>query len=102
MKRIKLIVAYEGTAYCGWQIQPNGETIEGVLNRVLSELLQEEIKVKGASRTDSGVHSYGNIAIFDTETRMPAGKISYALNQRLPEDIVIQDSCEVSPDFHPQ
>lgn len=101
MKRIKLIVAYEGTAYCGWQIQPNGETIEGVLNRVLSELLQEEIKVKGASRTDSGVHSYGNIAIFDTETRMPAGKISYALNQRLPEDIVIQDSCEVSPDFHP-
>ena len=97
MKRVKLIVAYDGTNYCGWQIQPNGITIEQVLNENLSKLLGEEITVTGASRTDSGVHSMGNVAIFDTETRMPADKISFALNQRLPEDIVVQDSCEVHP-----
>ena len=92
MKRVKLIVAYDGTNYCGWQLQPNGITIEQVLNENLSKLLGEEITVTGASRTDSGVHSMGNVAIFDTETRMPADKISFALNQRLPEDIVVQDS----------
>lgn len=101
-KRIKLVVAYDGTNYCGWQVQPNGETIEGVLNRELSSLLGEEIKVTGASRTDSGVHSLGNVAVFDTDTRIPPEKISYALNIRLPEDIVVQDSCEVAPDFHPR
>lgn len=101
-KRIKLVVAYDGTNYCGWQIQPNGETIEGVLNRELSSLLGGDIKVTGASRTDSGVHSLGNVAIFDTDTRIPPEKISYALNIRLPEDIVVQDSCEVAPDFHPR
>ena len=73
MKRIMLTVAYDGTNYCGWQIQPSGETIEGVLNRELSRLLQEEIRVIGASRTDSGVHSLGNVAIFDTTTRMQKG-----------------------------
>ena len=102
MKRVMLIVAYEGTAYHGWQVQPNGVTIESVLNQALSELLDEDIAVIGASRTDSGVHSLGNAAVFDTETRMPAEKISYALNQRLPEDIVVQDSFEVPPDFHPR
>ena len=65
MKRIKLVVAYDGTDYCGWQVQPSGITIEEVLNRALSSLLGEEIKVIGASRTDSGVHSLGNVAVFD-------------------------------------
>ena len=102
MKRVKLIVAYDGTNYKGWQVQPNGITIEEVLNRKLSELLGEDIVVTGASRTDSGVHSLGNVAIFDTNTRMPAEKISFALNQRLPEDIVVQDSCEVPADWHPR
>lgn len=100
--RVKLVVAYEGTNYCGWQIQPNGITIEEVLNENLSQLLGEDIKVTGASRTDAGVHSLGNVAVFDTSTRMPAEKISFALNQRLPEDIVVQDSCEVDEDFHPR
>lgn len=100
--RVKLVVAYDGTDYCGWQVQPNGITVEEVLNRELSRLLKEEITVTGASRTDSGVHSLGNVAVFDTDTRMPAEKISYAINQRLPEDIVVQDSCEVSEDFHPR
>lgn len=102
MKRVKMIVAYDGTNYKGWQVQPNGITIEEVLNKTLSELLGEEIVVTGASRTDSGVHSLGNVAIFDTETRMPADKIAFALNQRLPEDIVVQGSCEVPDDWHPR
>ena len=102
MKRVRLIVAYDGTNYCGWQVQPNGITIEQVLNEKLSALLGEKITVTGASRTDSGVHSMGNVAIFDTETRMPADKISFALNQRLPEDIVIQKSEEVPADWHPR
>lgn len=102
MKRVKLVVAYDGTNYCGWQVQPNGITIEGVLNKELSALLRENIQVIGASRTDSGVHSLGNVAVFDTDTRIPAEKISYALNQRLPADIVVQDSCEVPSDWHPR
>ncbi|MDO4463297.1 MAG: tRNA pseudouridine(38-40) synthase TruA [Bacillota bacterium] len=102
MKRVKLVVAYDGTAYHGWQIQPGARTIEGELNRTLSELLQEKIQVIGASRTDSGVHALCNVAVFDTDTRIPAEKLSYALNQRLPEDIRIQSSCEVGTDFHPR
>lgn len=102
VKRVKLIVAYDGTAYCGWQLQPNGRTIEGELNQALSSLLQEDIHVIGASRTDSGVHALCNIAVFDTQTRIPAEKISYALNQRLPEDIRIKKSCEVAANFHPR
>ena len=89
---VKLVVAYEGTNYCGWQIQPNGITIEQVLNETLSSLLGEEITVTGASRTDAGVHSLGNVAVFETHTKMPAEKISFALNQRLPEDIVVQNT----------
>ena len=102
MKRVMLTVAYDGTAYHGWQIQPNGETIEGILNGCLSETLGEKIEVIGASRTDSGVHAMGNIAVFDTDSPIPADKISYALNQRLPEDIKIQKSEEVASDFHPR
>ena len=102
MKRIKLVVAYDGTNYQGWQIQRNGETIESMLNRALQSLTGEPIRVMGASRTDSGVHALGNVAVFDTEARMPGDKFSYALNQRLPEDIRIQASCEVPGDFHPR
>ena len=102
MKRIMLKVAYDGTNYHGWQIQPNGETIEGVLNRCISELLQERIEVIGASRTDSGVHARENIAVFDTETLIPEKKVANALNARLPEDIRIQESKEVPADFHPR
>lgn len=100
--RVMLVVAYEGTKYCGWQIQPNQITVEEVLNRELSRLLGEEIEVIGASRTDSGVHAMGNVAVFDTETRIPPEKICYALNRSLPEDIVIQSSKEVPADFHPR
>jgi len=102
MKRVLLKIAYDGTAYCGWQTQPNGLAVEEVINQKLSKLFDEEIVIIGASRTDSGVHALGNVAVFDTNTRMPASKISYALNQRLPDSIVIQDSYEVPKDFHPR
>lgn len=102
MKRVLLSVAYDGTNYHGWQIQPNAITIEAVLTDALRALFQEDIKVIGASRTDTGVHAMENIAVFDTAARMPAEKISYALNQRLPEDIRIQKSREAPPDFHPR
>ncbi len=102
MKRVRLIISYDGTNYCGWQIQINGITVEEIINRELSRLLGEEIAVIGASRTDSGVHAMGNVAVFDTETKIPAEKICFALNQRLPEDIRIQKSEEVSADFHPR
>lgn len=102
LKRVFLKIAYDGTNYCGWQIQENGMTVEQIINEKLGELLGEEIAVIGASRTDSGVHALGNVAVFDTKTRIPAEKISFALNQRLPADIRIQESKEVAADFHPR
>jgi tRNA pseudouridine38-40 synthase len=102
MARIKLVVAYDGTNYCGWQVQNNGITIEEVLNKTISDLVHEDIKVIGASRTDSGVHALGNVAVFDTQSKIPGDRFSFALNQRLPEDIRIQESCQVAEDFHPR
>ena len=102
MRRIMLTVAFDGTNYSGWQIQPNKETIEGVLNRELSRLLNEEIKVVGASRTDSGVHAEGAVCVFDTESKIPGDKFSYAINQKLPEDIRVRNSKEVDITFHPR
>ena len=102
MKRFKLTVAYDGTAYSGFQVQKSCPTIEGELNKSLTALLGEEIHVIGASRTDAGVHARGNVYVFDTDSRIPPEKFTYALNARLPEDIRIQESCEVPEDFHPR
>lgn len=102
MKRIKLVVSYDGTRYHGWQIQKNGITIEEELNKALKKLLKEEIQVIGASRTDSGVHAFGNVAVFDTESKIPAEKMCFALNQRLPDDIRVRESEEVPNDWHPR
>ncbi len=102
MKRIKLTVAYDGTNYCGWQIQPNGMTIESVLDNAVEQLTGEKIHVIGASRTDSGVSAYGNVAVFDTESTIPGDKFAYALNRYMPDDVSIVDSCEVEPSFHPR
>lgn len=102
MRRVRIFVAYDGTAYCGWQIQPNGVTVEEVLNNRLRKLTGEDIHVIGASRTDSGVHALGNVAVFDTESSIPPERVSYALNQKLPEDIVVLRSDEVPLDWHPR
>ena len=102
MKRIKLTVAYDGTNYCGWQIQPNGMTIESELDNAIGQLTGEKIHVIGASRTDAGVSAYGNVAVFDTESTIPGDKFAYALNRYMPDDVSIVDSCEVEPSFHPR
>lgn len=102
MRRIMLTVAYDGSAYHGWQTEPTGITVEEVLNRALSALLKEEIRVSGASRTDAGVHAKGNLCVFDTEAAIPPEKIAPALLGRLPEDIVVRASREVPADFHPR
>lgn len=102
MRRIMLVVAYDGSGYCGWQLQKEVPTIEGELNGALTELLGKETIVIGASRTDAGVHALGNVAVFDTDSPISAEKFAPALNQRLPEDIRIQDSKEVPADFHPR
>ena len=101
-QRILIEVAYDGTGYSGWQYQPGKPTIEGVLNAELSRLLGEDIKVIGASRTDAGVHAEGAIAVFDTASPIPGDKFSYALNQSLPDDIVVRRSEKVADDFHPR
>ena len=102
MRRIKLIVAYDGTEYSGWQIQPEAPTIEMYLDKAIHELTGENVHVTGASRTDAGVHAYGNVAVFDTESTIPGDRFTFALNRFLPDSIVIQDSWEVSSDFHPR
>lgn len=102
VRRIRLMVAYDGTAYNGWQYQPGGVTIEEKLNQALYELTGEKTGVIGASRTDAGVHARCNYAVFDTRMRMEAPKFAYALNQRLPEDIRVRRSEEVAPDWHPR
>ena len=100
--RVRLIVAYDGTNYHGWQIQKNAITVEEILRQALCDLLQEPIELVGASRTDAGVHARGNVAVFDTHTRIPAEKIAIAVNQRLPEDIRVMQSEEVEEQFHPR
>lgn len=102
MRRIRLTVAYDGTNYVGWQVQPNGVSIEEVLNKELKKITKEDIRVIGASRTDSGVHADGNICVFDTESRIPADKFKFALNEGLPADIVVQESDEVALSYHPR
>ena len=100
--RVRLVVAYDGTNYHGWQIQNNAISVEEVLQEALRELLREPVELIGASRTDAGVHAQGNVAVFDTDTRIPAEKIAIAVNQRLPEDIRVMKSEQVEETFHPR
>ena len=102
MKRIRLTVAYDGTAYCGFQLQPDLPTVEGELNRALSELTGETVTVIGASRTDSGVHAQANCAVFDTDSAIPGERFFAAVNTKLPADIRVTDSREVPADWHPR
>ncbi|MDO4960283.1 MAG: tRNA pseudouridine(38-40) synthase TruA [Eubacteriales bacterium] len=102
MRRIRLTIAYDGTAFCGFQVQPDARTVEGELNRALSELTGENITVIGASRTDSGVHALGNIAVFDTESTIPAERFPFALLSFLPEDMKVTEGCEVPLSWHPR
>lgn len=102
MKRVLMSIAYDGTAYSGFQAQDNADTIEGQLNKALSQFYSSEIEVIGASRTDAGVHGLCNMVVFDMPTDMPADKVSFAINPLLPQDITIVWSKEVAKDFHPR
>ncbi|MGE5473550.1 MAG: tRNA pseudouridine(38-40) synthase TruA [Ignavibacteriales bacterium] len=99
-RNIKLIIEYDGTDYHGWQRQPNRISIQEVLENTLSQVLEHEVSIISAGRTDAGVHALGQCANFKTDCRIPAEKIPYALNALLPDDIVIKHACEVSADFH--
>lgn len=100
--RILIRVSYDGTAYSGWQIQPNATTVEGTLRQAVCSLFGTDIELIGASRTDAGVHALGNVAVFDVDTRIPAPKIAYALNVRLPDDIRVWQSIQVEDGWHPR
>ena len=101
--RIMLTVAYDGTNYCGWQVQPNGISIQKTLQNAIEDLVGEKINLTGASRTDSGVHALGQVAVFDTgKVNIAPERFAQAINQRLPRDIVVQESREVPADFHPR
>lgn len=102
MRRIRLTIAYDGTNYCGFQLQPELPTVEGELNRAIRELTGENITVIGASRTDSGVHAYGNVVVFDTASSIPAERFPLALQSHLPCDIRAVKGDEVDPTWHPR
>jgi tRNA pseudouridine38-40 synthase len=101
--RIMLTIAYDGTNYCGFQVQPNGHHRTGGAEPGADGSARDvETHTIGASRTDAGVHARGNVAVFDTTARMGADKFAFALNTYLPDDIKIQGSREVPPEFHPR
>lgn len=100
MRNIKLLIEYEGTKYHGWQSQINALAIQDVIRNALKKLTDEDVNLTGSSRTDVGVHAFGQVANFLTESSIPADKFSHALNAVLPGDIVIKGSEEVDKDFH--
>ena len=91
---------YDGAAYHGWQIQPNGNSVQEELQRGLSTLLREEISVTGAGRTDAGVHARVMVAHFDTEKALDCRQLAYKLNRLLPQDIAVDRVEQVSDDLH--
>jgi len=100
-RNIKLIVAYDGTDYCGWQRQDNEKTIQGIIENALEKMHGHPVNLTGSGRTDSGVHAIGQAANFYTDIdSIPAEKFTPALNSLLPHDIRILQACEVHSDFH--
>lgn len=102
MPAYKLTVAYDGTDYCGFQVQPNGPTIQGIMMEAAIDLFGEDVTVTGASRTDSGVHARGQVVLLKADKAIAPGKIPLALNRRLPEAIAVVGAEEVSDDWHPR
>lgn len=102
MARFKLIVAYDGTNYNGFAKQPNGITIQGLLEQAAEAILNQPIHVIGAGRTDTGVHAKAQCCVFDATTSIPSNRLVKAINAKLPKDVVVQSVEEVSEDFHPR
>ncbi|MBI4893839.1 MAG: tRNA pseudouridine(38-40) synthase TruA [Acidobacteria bacterium] len=102
MRRIRITVAYDGTEYHGWQVQPGLETVQGWLERVLTEIESAQVDVHGSGRTDAGVHAVGQVAAFSLENPIPCDNLRRAMNRLLPRDIRVMDVAEAAPEFHPR
>jgi tRNA pseudouridine38-40 synthase len=102
MKKIRLLVEYDGTAYHGWQVQKDTLTVQGILEEKVLQVTGSTTSVIGASRTDAGVHAFGQVAVFRTQSRLDAGTIRRALNAVLPLDIRILAAEDVHDAFHPR
>ncbi len=100
MRRIRLVIAYDGGGYVGWQTQPNGVSVQETLEGALFHVTGERIRLHASGRTDSGVHARAQVAHFDTNARMDAGKFAVALNTHLPPDIRVMHSDACDPAFH--
>jgi len=102
MRTIKLIIEYDGTQYSGWQIQPNGLSIQEVLEGAFSRLLKEKVRLSSSGRTDAGVHARGMVAALKTERNIPVKAFSDGVNCLLPPDISVRHAEEVHPEFNPR
>lgn len=100
--KYKMVIAYEGTHYCGWQVQPNGVSIQGLIEAALKTLYKKEYRVIGAGRTDAGVHALGQVAHFESDESLDCYFLFARLNGILPLDIRIQDIRPIQEDFHAQ
>lgn len=100
MKNIKLTIEYDGTLFNGWQKQENQRTVEGELEKSIKKATGEDVKILASGRTDRGVHAYGQVANFMTDSTIPGDRFLYALNDKLPDDISIKSSEEVHRSFH--
>jgi tRNA pseudouridine38-40 synthase len=100
MRNFKMILEYDGAAYCGWQRQPNGLSIQQVLEEALARIIGENATIIASGRTDAGVHAMNQAASFRSHTGLPANKIFLGVNSVLPDDIVVKDLQEASPDFN--
>ncbi len=98
--RYFVYLSYDGTAYHGWQVQPNGSSVQGELQRCLSILLRQDASVTGAGRTDAGVHARRMVAHFDVEEEIDCEQLAYRLNKMLPSDIAVDSVKRVSDDMH--
>jgi tRNA pseudouridine38-40 synthase len=102
MRTIKLIIEYEGTQYVGWQVQPNGLSVQEILEEALTRLLKEKVRISSSGRTDAGVHARGMVAAFRTEKTIPVRAFSDGLNSLLPPDIAVREAEEVHSAFNPR
>ncbi len=100
MQRIALVLQYLGTNYCGWQRQPKEISIQQVLEDTIGSLCGHKVTIHGAGRTDTGVHAAGQVAHFDTDSKIPADRWAKIINPRLPRDILVRHSAAVPPDWH--
>jgi tRNA pseudouridine38-40 synthase len=100
MRNLKLVLAYDGTDFCGWQVQPDAPSIQGTLASAIGRITGEKVLPQGSGRTDAGVHALGQVASFQTDSVIPAVNLVIALNDILPVSIRVLEAGEVPEDFH--